>query len=114
MSNTQLLDIETTLTRLKGDKEFLTMLLQVFLDDLPSKLENLEQAIREQDIQSIARHAHSLKGACATIGAMSLQDSAFVMEKAARDEDLAVITDAFPELAGQADKLKIRLQEEIA
>lgn len=114
MTNTQVLDIESTLTRLNGDQEFLTALLQVFIDDLPAKLSNLDAAIQADDAKSVSRHAHSLKGACATIGAQQLHHGAFELETAARHEDFSTIHSTFPKVKDQADQLASRIQIELS
>ena len=107
------LDLESTLKRLKGDKEFLHMLLQVFLDDLPKKLGDLEQAFEAANIDTVLRAAHSLKGACATIGAEALRQIAQELETAARNGDLQAARDAYSPLVPMAGELVVCLKSEL-
>lgn len=113
MSSLATLDIETTLARLKGDKDFLVMLLQVFLDDLPKKLKDLSAAFDSRDMESILRSAHSLKGACATIGAEALRDAAMNMETASRQHDLQGAQTAYAPVHALAGELVVRLKNEL-
>ena len=99
----QLLDIQGTLNRLKGDTAFLETLLSVFLEDLPSKLTAIEGALAEPDMPVLQRTAHSLKGASATVGALALRESAFAMETAGRDADQALAAQLLPGLKALAD-----------
>lgn len=109
----QVLDIESTLQRLKGDMGFLHTLFRVFLDDLPDKIASLDKAICDNDRELIQRTAHSLKGACATIGADMLRDAAHLIEQsmdATRPEQHAA---AISRLKVLAQELSLRLQQEI-
>ena len=107
------LDLESTMKRLKGDKEFLDMLLQVFLDDLPKKLGDLERAFGTSNIDTVLRAAHSLKGACATIGAEALRQTALELETAARNGDLRAARDAYAPLVPLAGELVVCLKSEL-
>lgn len=84
-SRTPLLDEESTLSRLKGDTEFLKTLYGVFVSDLPKKLAAIDEAAEKQDLDLLQRNAHSLKGAAATIGAIALRDAAFSLEMASKE-----------------------------
>lgn len=108
------LDLESTLKRLKDDKEFLHMLLQVFLDDLPKKLGDLDRAFETANIDTVLRAAHSLKGACATIGAEALRQAALELEMAARNADMQAARAAYAPLVPMAGELVVRLKTELA
>ena len=55
-----------------GDQEILDELRDLFLEHAPPLYTAMAQAIREGDCESLARDAHSFKGACATYGAARL------------------------------------------
>lgn len=107
------LDLDSTLGRLKGDKHFLHMLFQVFLDDLPKKLTALNSAFESHDMEAILRSSHSLKGACATIGAEALRDAALTLETSSRQGDLHAARAAYEPVHSLAGELVVRLQKEI-
>ncbi|WP_461209055.1 Hpt domain-containing protein [Desulfocurvus sp. DL9XJH121] len=107
------LDTQATLVRLKGDTAFLNTLLEVFLEDLPRKLEILEPAVRDKDMPTVLRTAHSLKGACATIGALALGEAAEALERAAREQDALAVDAAHAPIAALAGALSMRLMREL-
>ena len=84
MSNEPLLSIEETLERMAGDRDLLSNLFQLFIDDAPKKLANIERHAAGGDFFQIERNAHSLKGAAATVGATLLCAKAAEFEQAAK------------------------------
>jgi len=72
-SDLSILDEQTTLERLKGDKDFLHALYGVFIGDLPKKITAIDEAAAIGDLNTLQRSAHSLKGASATVGAVALR-----------------------------------------
>lgn len=84
MSNIPLLSIEETLERMSGDRELLTNLFQLYIDDAPRKLLSIGEHLAKGDHYQIERLAHSLKGASATVGAARLCGLAAALEQAAK------------------------------
>lgn len=107
------LDTDTPLQRLKGDIEFLHALQQVFLDDLPQKLDGLRDAVENGPMEAVLRASHSLKGASATIGAQALREAAAELEAAARAEDPHAVREAYAPIPGLADELADTLRREL-
>jgi HPt (histidine-containing phosphotransfer) domain-containing protein len=52
-----------------GDSQFLNEMIDQFLQDAPSKLAALRQALVQADAEVLAREAHGLKGLCSIFGA---------------------------------------------
>ena len=71
--------------------EFAREIIQIFMEDTPARLEELEEALRRSDATKFVRAAHSIKGSSANVGAMLLRDTAEEIERQARDEGLAGI-----------------------
>ena len=84
MSNEPLLSIEETLDRMAGDRELLSNLFQLFIDDAPKKLANIARHAAAGETFQVERNAHSLKGAAATVGASLLCARAAELEQAAK------------------------------
>lgn len=84
MPNEPLLSIEETLERMAGDRELLSNLFQLFIDDAPNKLANIARHIAGGETFQVERNAHSLKGAAATVGAPLLCARAAELEQAAK------------------------------
>lgn len=82
----QPLDVEAALKRF-GDKGLKT-LLRLFLDDVPTRLDNIEQALEAGNLVELANLSHGLMGASATIQARRLKTLSGELEIAARSGQL--------------------------
>lgn len=111
--NLDTLDVGSTLERLKGDRDFLLTLFGVFVEDLPNKLDALQQAAESGALEDLLRTAHSLKGACATIGAPAMREAAMDIEAAAREGDIETAKNKLPAIAELSRTLLDKLQQEI-
>jgi signal transduction histidine kinase/response regulator RpfG family c-di-GMP phosphodiesterase/HPt (histidine-containing phosphotransfer) domain-containing protein len=56
-----------------GDSEFLNGIIDQFLQDVPSQLVAIRQAIVQADAQALTREAHRLKGVCGILGARLME-----------------------------------------
>ncbi|MGB7060939.1 MAG: PAS domain S-box protein [Candidatus Zixiibacteriota bacterium] len=83
------IDLEAALDRFDGDKEFLTNMLQEFLDSASGQLETLEKAVEREDAELIEREAHSIKGAAGNLGATGIADVSLKLELLGRKADLS-------------------------
>jgi HPt (histidine-containing phosphotransfer) domain-containing protein len=64
----------------------------VFVQHMPNRIQELREALRQNDLQEINRLSHSIKGASASVGGERLRDAAFAMEMQSRQgiaDDLA-------------------------
>ncbi|CAM2068356.1 Hpt domain-containing protein [Sulfidibacter corallicola] len=71
-----------------GDTEFEQELIEMYLDDAAVHARKIAGSVASSDADSIKATAHTLKGASANIGAQSIQEIAFEIEKAALAHDL--------------------------
>lgn len=80
---------EVDLSRLEditgGDEETIAMLIGLFIDDSSNCIAQLEAALVQNDTGELRRHAHSLKGAAANMGANSLSEQAKALEDLAKE-----------------------------
>ena len=102
-------DADALLRRLMGDRELAQIILKGFLSEAPSQLENLRARIDESDASSTRLHAHSLKGAAATVGAEFLHPIAMEMESAA----MAGRMDLCRDLLARAHSEFVRFRETV-
>ncbi len=82
-----------------GSPEILAELRDLFLEHAPPLYVGIKQAIKECDIKAIIDQTHSLKGACATYGAVRLTVVCKEVEMAARRNDLNAVHEYVPYLA---------------
>ncbi len=86
------------LDRCAGDAEFLAMTLDSFMEQSVEYLASLQTALSEEDLETVERTAHSIKGVAGLVAASSVMDAAARLEDAARDEGVAAATEAYPDL----------------
>jgi len=67
-------DIERLREAVGGDAGFLRDVIELFLADVPGRIEKLREAVATGDGQVIRQEAHSLKGASSSVRAGILQE----------------------------------------
>ncbi len=71
-------------------EDFIRELMDTFMADGPSLLEQMKTSLAAADVDSFRRAAHSLKSNAATFGALELSVLAKELEYMARDNNLNV------------------------
>jgi len=91
------LDTETGIQRVGGDLDSYRELLKDFIQGLPGRINTLEQLFDQQDIKTMAREAHNLKGVSSNLGAWELSNFASQLDKQSlegyTDQDRTLILD---------------------
>lgn len=91
-------NLETALAQLDGDRELFNEMIALFLEEYPQSLAKMNQAIAENDPQSLTYSANVLRGALShfyAIGAMAL---ALQLEQFGRKGDLSQVAPLFTQL----------------
>ena len=86
------------LDRLMHDEDLAQKLLEVFLEDAPSQIEQLRYCLGRSDAIGVQRQVHSIKGAAACVGGEALRTLTREMEQAAKAGDLNSVVARMPEL----------------
>src|SRR5512138_1839752 len=86
-------DFPTALRWVEGDHELFAELIQIFLEDCPKKLQELEQAVKEGHAIGVRQTAHSLKGMVACFATASAQGLAGEMERLGQTGDVSKTSD---------------------
>jgi HPt (histidine-containing phosphotransfer) domain-containing protein len=102
---------EMFLQRMMGDEDFARSVAAGFLADLPKLLTALKEHIAQEDIESVSKQAHKMKGSAANVGGEALTDVAFAVEQAGKAGDLAGVAGWLPELEMQSARLQAALQQ---
>lgn len=82
----------------EGDAEFQRELLQVFLEDAVVYLEELKNALENEDYVALARRAHQLKGSSATVAIYKMPEIAAQLEHQAEEKQLLGAAELVTEL----------------
>jgi CheY-like chemotaxis protein len=86
-----------------GDEVFERELIAAFVSSGDQCLAEIVEALKTQDLETVSRRAHSLKGASANLHAFALSSAASELEEAARAKSVAAV-----------DPLVARLRERLA
>jgi two-component system sensor histidine kinase/response regulator len=73
---------------LGGDNKIHDEIIDVFLQDVPKQICELKDAIIRGDAATVQRHAHSLRGASANVGAIRLEEIALLLEEGGERRDM--------------------------
>ncbi len=79
--------------------------------DAPIQFAHIHKAIEQQDGSSVENKTHTLKGVCATLGAVYMEDSCIAIEKAARDNDFQSVLDHLLQLETQFTSIQELFKE---
>jgi CheY-like chemotaxis protein/HPt (histidine-containing phosphotransfer) domain-containing protein len=88
----------------EDDADFAQVLINVFREDLGKMIEQLDAAIREEDVETVARLAHSFKSPLDFFGAEQVRDQSHHLEKLAKARE-------FPQLRPEFQRLRVGLQQ---
>ena len=99
-------NLTAALERLDGDRELLSMLIGVYLEDSADLLEQLASSVDKHDAAEAERAAHSLKGLASNFDGKSAVEAALAMETAARLEDWPAVTAGLPSLVQEVPRLR--------
>ena len=102
-------DETALLRRLMNDRPLALAIIQGFLGDFPSQIENLRKQLEAGDKTAALRQAHSLKGAAAAVSAGSLQAIALEMERVGKAGDWNHVRELVPRAMEEFDRLKSAL-----
>lgn len=115
-SEPQVLDarIMASLRDLQADDEpdFLTEIIDTFLEDGPKRLEAIQEAISLGDAEQLHRLAHSFKGASSSLGALSFSSMCGQLEAAGRSGALPEAKQLFSTLRSEYEKVRVALVAE--
>jgi HPt (histidine-containing phosphotransfer) domain-containing protein len=87
------------------DEEAYGELLDVFLEDAPPRVDAIQSAIHDGDIGTLAREAHTYKGAAAVLEATEVRQCADALELLARRGCLDGAADIANRLAAESAAL---------
>jgi len=95
-------DRATLLARLDGEEALAADVIQLFLDDCPTRVSAIKAAVEAGDAEQIRYTAHALKGAAGSIAATGLFQAAQVLERIGAEGRIAAASAAWKQLAGAA------------
>lgn len=103
---------EQAVQRMGGDRQLLGEVINIFLEDMPKQLAELESAIAAEDAAAGERFAHSLKGGSSNIGAEKMRRHFYRMELAGKDGRLEELAEQLTEVPELLEEFRNALREE--
>lgn len=91
LSSVEGLDYDTAIGFASNNEELLEEIILEIAGECEERVDRIQSALKEKDMDSYQREAHSLKSLMATIGLNDLSESARKLEKAAEDKDIIFI-----------------------
>ena len=110
MSDAKALIDWNALIEICDDEEIIHEIARSICDDAPKVMDNIFQALEEDNLENLRLYAHRMKGASATVGATNLSAKAAALEQAARDGDLKKAESLIDALKIQADEVVALLE----
>lgn len=89
---------DVLLQTVMNDRTIVRKILLTFVEDIPLRIEALTQALIRADAHSARIEAHSIKGACASVGGAGLRVLALSVERCAVTGQLDVAATMLPQL----------------
>ncbi|EXJ12780.1 MULTISPECIES: response regulator [Nitrincola] len=111
MSDEVLYNWEQAVEMIGGEDELLKSVLEMFLEETPEYMNAIEAAILAQDMESLIRSAHTMKGLLSTFCADPATSAAQALEKAAKSG--SGLNEAYADFQAAVDQLIPQLQQRL-
>ena len=96
----------------EGAEDILTRIIDLFLNEAPGQLEQLQKALHKKDAKAVRSVAHSLKSSSANLGATVLSSLLKELEEKGRRNSLMGTRELFNRIETEFTKAKVQLQKE--
>ena len=104
---------QAALNRMGGDEQILLILAETFLEDAPIVMEQLEQAIQQQDATGIHFGAHKMKGLAANFDGLATTHVAAELEACGRAQKTEGLQKLWTSLVHEVKRLEDAIQHQI-
>lgn len=107
------MDVRDALSRLGNDRELLSGIIEIYLEDSPALLEKIRRAVMGNDPGALQRAAHNLKGLAATLSAEDVAVGSKRLEQMGASNCLDDAVAAVAQLETQLSELNAAAQRYI-
>lgn len=91
--------------------EFFRELVDIFLQDTPRRIAEIESTLAAKNAPDLTRAAHSIKGSSSNFGAVALHDVARSMEQAGKEQDYPTVQALLPAMQAEFSRVKAALEQ---
>jgi two-component system, sensor histidine kinase and response regulator len=106
----KIMDREAALAHVEGDRDLLSEMAELFLNNLPGLLKKIHAAVGLRDASALENAAHNLKGSVSNFCAREVFDAARRLERAAIRRDCPAVEQQLQELESALDRLRPALE----
>ena len=110
-SPSEMVDWSAALNMVNGDRELLTEVIQVLVQDLPRLQSGVNTSIAEQDGEALRRSAHSLKGSVRFLGDTEVFEHAQRLEQMGAKSEWTHVKDTHEALRLGLEKMVRELED---
>jgi len=93
------------------DDSFIIEIIDIFLEDTPKQISELDSSLTSQDVEVFGRAAHSITGSSANLGAMHLRGAAEKLEHHPRKVGITGTEEMIVELKVLFAEAKVELDK---
>jgi two-component system, sensor histidine kinase and response regulator len=99
-------DFDSALCHFDDNRDFMLELFKQYKDQLPERMVEIQEAVREGDANRLTRLAHNLKGLSLNFSANTLAQFALGLEEIGRQNDLTQAAVIFRQLEAETQRVK--------
>ncbi len=107
-------DSARALESVDGDESLLRELVQIFLEEIPHQLANLQKGIEASDLEQIERTAHSLKGELGCLGLMDAAQKARDLERMGHERAVQPAAELFAAFKAEISAAALAMRDMLA
>jgi signal transduction histidine kinase/HPt (histidine-containing phosphotransfer) domain-containing protein/BarA-like signal transduction histidine kinase len=107
----KIIDWNEMMKDFSGDKAFCQELIRVAFESIPQSIQRIKEAYAEKDIQRIQFESHSIKGQLGNCYATQSYETSFLLESAAKNNDLSQVKTYIEHLETDIKTLKQHCEE---
>ena len=93
-----------------GEPDVLAEIFNLFLDEVPKRIDALRSAVTSGDAVKVQRTAHSLKGSAGNIGARAMHEVCRQIDERARAGELATLQSLVDTLVAEYGKVEAEIR----
>jgi TMAO reductase system sensor TorS len=106
----EVFDVSGLRERVQDNAELMAELVRIFIDDVPSRIREMQSAFARDDWAALERAAHTLKGSAGVMSGKRLMTAARELEEAARSERRDRVTELMANVATEWEILRKRIE----
>ena len=106
----EIFDVSALRERVQDNAELMGELVRIFIDDVPSRIGEMQSAFAKHDWPALQRAAHTLKGSAGVMSGKRLMAAARELEEVARSESRDHVADSIANVTTEWEILRKKIE----